>query len=109
MQPDPQPVVVPDEHHIWPLEYGGPNVPGNRVVVCPNGHRNIHTYIQTVRAGGPAVKVTRRERQLAEQGLAAIAAAQRTPLVTGDPMPVSNDPADPAPDQLAGDHDQAGT
>lgn len=38
-------VSMPDLHHIWPLEYGGPNSPENRIVVCPTGHRNIHELL----------------------------------------------------------------
>jgi hypothetical protein len=35
-----------DSHHIWPKGMGGPDVPANRVVVCPNGHGAIHEYIR---------------------------------------------------------------
>lgn len=35
-----------DSHHIWPKGMGGPDVPANRVVVCPNGHGAIHEYMR---------------------------------------------------------------
>ena len=37
---------VPQEsHHIWPLGDGGPNIKSNRLLVCSNGHGEIHGYL----------------------------------------------------------------
>ncbi len=37
--------MVPQEsHHVWPLGMGGPDQPGNRRVLCSNGHSAVHTY-----------------------------------------------------------------
>ena len=35
-----------DEHHAIPRYYGGPDIPSNIVVVCPTGHRNVHTLLR---------------------------------------------------------------
>lgn len=32
-------------HHIQPQAMGGPDVPENRVEVCPTGHTNIHMLL----------------------------------------------------------------
>lgn len=37
---------VNEIHHIWPLEAGGPDTPQNTIVVCPNGHRAIHRFME---------------------------------------------------------------
>lgn len=34
-----------ESHHIWPLGDGGPNVKSNRLLVCSNGHGEIHGYL----------------------------------------------------------------
>lgn len=34
-----EPVDAPDVHHITPRNEGGPNEPGNLIVLCPNCHR----------------------------------------------------------------------
>jgi hypothetical protein len=36
---------VNEIHHIWPLGHGGPNIAGNRIVVCATGHNNIHQLL----------------------------------------------------------------
>lgn len=44
--------LVPQEsHHIWPLGYHGPNVFGNRIVVCCNGHSDIHYLLELMLKG----------------------------------------------------------
>lgn len=32
-------------HHVFPLGHGGPNVPENRVVLCPTAHANVHVLL----------------------------------------------------------------
>ena len=29
-------------HHVWPTQYHGPDVPGNKVPVCANAHSDVH-------------------------------------------------------------------
>lgn len=44
---------VPVRHHVQPQSWGGPTVPGNLVVLCPNTHTATHRLIdEYVRAGG---------------------------------------------------------
>lgn len=63
-----------DVHHIWPVGMGGPDVPANRVVICPTGHRNIHELLREyVRLRGAVPWELRRgfspeERRLAQLG-----------------------------------------
>jgi hypothetical protein len=40
---------VNHEHHVWPLGDGGPNIPENKIVVCPTGHYNIHALLDQLR------------------------------------------------------------
>jgi hypothetical protein len=42
-----------DEHHAVPRYYGGPDVPSNIVVLCPTGHRNVHTLLRLFELIGP--------------------------------------------------------
>lgn len=43
---------VPIEvHHVWPKGMGGPNVPGNRVPLCSNGHGQVHEYLAVLVKG----------------------------------------------------------
>ena len=35
-----------DEHHVWPLGMGGPDVALNRVWLCPTAHRNAHEILR---------------------------------------------------------------
>jgi hypothetical protein len=63
------PIRVVDWHHIWPLGMGGPDTVGNRVFVCPNGHRNIHEAIDALRRNVEPVG-TRQEVALARRGYA---------------------------------------
>lgn len=62
-------ITVPDVHHIWPKEFGGPDIPSNKVTVCPTGHRNIHEYINASLHGRPLPKVTKKEKEYAKIGL----------------------------------------
>ena len=34
------------EHHIWPLGMGGPDVAENRVWLCPTAHTNVHEILR---------------------------------------------------------------
>lgn len=64
------PITVVDDHHIFPKEYGGPDIAANKVAVCPNGHRNIHEYIlAALHHYGDQVKVTKKEKYYADLGL----------------------------------------
>jgi hypothetical protein len=58
-------------HHIWPKEWGGPDVESNLVNVCDTGHYNIHAYMDAAFGGKPVPKITKRERLYAELGLKA--------------------------------------
>lgn len=57
-------------HHIWPREYGGPDVEANRVWLCDNGHYNVHTLLDMLRKGQalPRGMGTRNERRIARLG-----------------------------------------
>lgn len=39
-------VLDVEQHHIWPLGEGGPDVPANRIWLCPTTHTNVHTYLR---------------------------------------------------------------
>lgn len=36
------------QHHIHPLGMGGPDVPGNRVWLCPTAHYNVHELLRAM-------------------------------------------------------------
>jgi hypothetical protein len=39
-------------HHVWPLGEGGPDIPANKVVICPTGHYNVHEMLsKAIKAG----------------------------------------------------------
>ena len=59
-------------HHITPLGDGGPDTPENECLVCDTGHYNIHEYYNARKKGLTPPKVTRNERDIAEQGLAGL-------------------------------------
>jgi hypothetical protein len=40
-------------HHIWPLGYHGPDIPGNKAKVCPNAHSDIHYLMERLFRGKP--------------------------------------------------------
>lgn len=56
------------DHHVWPLGLGGPNIASNKIRVCANGHYAIHAFLEllikqngrvpvdTLRHFGPAVR-----------------------------------------------------
>jgi hypothetical protein len=50
-----------EQHHVWPLGMGGPDEPGNRISVCPNGHYMIHEFIRQliIHSGGVPHDVSR--------------------------------------------------
>lgn len=56
---------------------GGPNVPANKVTVCPTGHFNIHAILAALVFGKPAPKATRSETDLARRGYEAWLAASK--------------------------------
>jgi len=45
------PSLAVDEHHVWPLGMGGPDVAANKIWVCPTGHRNIHASLNLLLQG----------------------------------------------------------
>lgn len=63
-------------HHVVPLSWGGPDVPPNRMWLCPNCHELVHSLLnEYVRAGGkPALDVLRQYplflRRLAKETIA---------------------------------------
>jgi hypothetical protein len=44
-------VVSFDVHHVIPISMGGPDIATNRIIVCPTGHRNVHTLIHALTSG----------------------------------------------------------
>lgn len=42
-----------EEHHIWPLGMGGPDLPENRVWLCPTAHTNVHEILRELLKVGP--------------------------------------------------------
>lgn len=61
-------------HHIWPKGEGGPDIPENKVVICPTGHWNVHDLLQHYKMlmGNVPYEIIRRytteERKYAELG-----------------------------------------
>jgi hypothetical protein len=45
-------------HHVFPREFGGPDVAANKVRICPNAHSDIHYAMDRLLVGKP---VNRRE------------------------------------------------
>lgn len=46
-------VVSFDIHHVIPKSMGGPDTQDNKAVVCPTGHRNVHTLLRVFASVGP--------------------------------------------------------
>lgn len=46
-------MVPQEDHHVWPLGDGGPNVAANKVRVCANAHYSIHAYLDLLREFAP--------------------------------------------------------
>lgn len=65
---------INEHHHIWPLGWGGPDAPTNRIVICATGHNSVHALLDAYRrAGGPPgwdvlQHYGRAERHLADRG-----------------------------------------
>jgi hypothetical protein len=71
--------LVPiEQHHVWPLGRGGPDVPANIVMVCENAHGSIHSLLDLLlKSSGSVPWTTRRRygrkvRELAVKGFEAI-------------------------------------
>lgn len=47
--------VPVDLHHIWPQEFGGPTRAENLIVLCANGHRLVHEYLELLINGNGKV------------------------------------------------------
>ncbi len=47
------PVLEYNAHHILPLYLGGPDVPENRVWLCPTTHVNVHEVLRLLLRDGP--------------------------------------------------------
>lgn len=61
-----------DVHHVWPKFAGGPDVPENRVTICPTGHRNVHELLREyMHAGAEPSWSIRQHYGPAERALAA--------------------------------------
>lgn len=45
-------VIVFHLHHIWPLSWGGPDVPDNELMLCPTGHLSVHHLLRVARGTG---------------------------------------------------------
>ena len=75
------PVKAVDEHHVWPLGLGGPDVKINLVWVCPTGHRNIHAAFTLLMKGLKPIG-TKKEIHFATSGHAQW-------LANGKPKPVA--------------------
>lgn len=77
--------LVLDNHHLWPLGWGGPDTPANCRFICPNAHRLCHTLLNRMkRNGGPLSYIEARRygmvvRSLAEQGWKSMITAGKTP------------------------------
>lgn len=41
-----------NSHHIIPLYLGGPDVPTNRIWLCPNAHANVHEVLRLLLRDG---------------------------------------------------------
>lgn len=73
----PRPLRIVD-HHIHPLAMGGPDTPGNQVLVCDTGHYNIHRLLgDLIQSGKMRTGGSKTERQLALAGFDAWVAAGR--------------------------------
>lgn len=58
-------------HHVWPLGHGGPDIPENKVVICPTGHANVHALLhEYVLLRGEVPYMARRWYSREEQALA---------------------------------------
>lgn len=69
---------VPNRHHVIPLSWGGPDVPENTVMLCPNSHSSVHRLLnEYIRSGGLPSWEVRREFNAYVRGLAATAWANR--------------------------------
>ena len=65
-------------HHVLPLSWGGPDEPGNKVLVCSNTHEATHRLIDDhIRFGGEPPWEHRRRFNPLARDLAARAWAQR--------------------------------
>lgn len=53
------------KHHIIPQEWDGPTTPENLLLVCDNGHYNIHLYLEALLSDQTPPKVTRKEKHYA--------------------------------------------
>lgn len=71
-------VHAPAVHHILPRSWGGPDVPANRVVLCPTTHENVHKLLNAyVHAGDVPAWSLRRSYSAYARGLAQLAWDQR--------------------------------
>lgn len=72
-------MVPMEDHHIWPLGEGGPNVKPNKVRICANAHSATHDLLaKMLKAGSGSVpwpvrrRYGRKVRRLAAAGYQAI-------------------------------------
>lgn len=72
----PAPITM-HTHHVQPLGMGGPDVPANRVEICPTGHANVHAVMAAIVFDKPVPASTRTEAHLARRGYEMWVAAGR--------------------------------
>jgi 5-methylcytosine-specific restriction endonuclease McrA len=68
-----------EDHHVWPIGQGGPNVRTNKVRICSNAHSSTHDLLSKMMAAHTAAvpwklrrRYGRKVRRLAEAGYKAI-------------------------------------
>lgn len=69
-------LVSYEVHHVWPLEYHGPNTPANKAKICCNAHSDVH-YLLHLMLTGKTYKLTDygpNIRRIAQRGHDAIMA-----------------------------------
>ncbi len=74
-------------HHVWPLGYGGPDVPENMRWLCPTTHTKVHNLWRAwARAGGRPPRdiehrYSRYVRELVEDGWGQVVLAGKVAAV----------------------------
>lgn len=61
-------VVIPELHHVWPKEFGGPTVPENLVYICATAHNSVHAYLRLFLAAEKILPVPLLKVALAQKG-----------------------------------------
>lgn len=68
-----------EDHHVWPVGNGGPNVRTNKVRICSNAHSSVHDLLSKMLAAHTTAvpwavrrRYGRKVRRLATAGFQAI-------------------------------------